>query len=101
LAHNIATLQDLCEQAEQWQDLRNQAQTTVNWRFTTADARIKLKRLYPVLNVTKPIKRRRRSVTNSVRQSSHIECKASIGVLLLIKERGQFTPTFLLMTVFP
>lgn len=30
-----------------WQSRRNHAQVTVNWRFTTADARIKLKRLYP------------------------------------------------------
>jgi len=65
LAHNIATMQEFCEQAERWQDQRNQAETTVNWRFTTADARIKLKRLYPVLNVPTPTKRRRRSVTDS------------------------------------
>jgi len=30
-----------------WQNQRNSATSTVNWRFTTADARIKLKRLYP------------------------------------------------------
>lgn len=30
-----------------WQSARNAAQKPVNWRFTTADARIKLKRLYP------------------------------------------------------
>jgi len=30
-----------------WQTRRNQAQVKVDWRFTTADARIKLKRLYP------------------------------------------------------
>jgi hypothetical protein len=30
-----------------WQDRRNGAGGTVNWRFTTEDARIKLKRLYP------------------------------------------------------
>ncbi len=30
-----------------WQSKRNHAQVTVKWRFTTADARIKLKRLYP------------------------------------------------------
>jgi hypothetical protein len=65
LARHIATLQELCEQAQQWQEQRNQAETTVNWHFTTADARIKLKRLYPVLNVAKLTKRRRRSVTNS------------------------------------
>lgn len=28
---------------------RNRAASTVDWRFTTADARIKLKRLYPVI----------------------------------------------------
>jgi len=65
LARNIGTLEEFCDQVEQWQDQRNQAETTVNWRFTTADARIKLKRLYPVLNVTKPTKRRRRKVTDS------------------------------------
>ena len=30
-----------------WQTERNANQAKVNWRFTTADARIKLKRLYP------------------------------------------------------
>jgi DDE superfamily endonuclease len=32
-----------------WQDRRNAAAPTVDWRFTTADARIKLKRLYPAV----------------------------------------------------
>ena len=32
-----------------WQERRNAATCTVDWRFTTADARIKLKRLYPSL----------------------------------------------------
>jgi hypothetical protein len=30
-----------------WQARRNRAGTGINWRFTTADARIKLKHLYP------------------------------------------------------
>jgi len=30
-----------------WEQARNAKGATVNWRFTTADARIKLKRLYP------------------------------------------------------
>lgn len=30
-----------------WQERRNQQHQTISWRFTTADARIKLKRLYP------------------------------------------------------
>lgn len=29
-----------------WEEERNQKSDSVNWRFTTADARIKLKRLY-------------------------------------------------------
>ena len=30
-----------------WEKDRDDACTRINWRFTTADARIKLKRLYP------------------------------------------------------
>jgi len=30
-----------------WQAARNRAGTATRWRFTTADARIRLKRLYP------------------------------------------------------
>jgi len=30
-----------------WENQRNDAEATVNWRFTTADARIKLRTLYP------------------------------------------------------
>jgi hypothetical protein len=48
LAHNIATMQEFCEQVEQWQTMRNQSCTAVQWQFTTADARIKLARLYPL-----------------------------------------------------
>ena len=32
-----------------WQRSRNSARCKVDWRFTTADARIKLKRLYPII----------------------------------------------------
>jgi transposase len=34
-----------------WVARRNRTALPVNWRFTTADARIKLKRLYPVVNL--------------------------------------------------
>jgi hypothetical protein len=34
-----------------WQVERNNATAQVDWRFTTADARIKLKRLYPKIHV--------------------------------------------------
>jgi hypothetical protein len=34
-----------------WEQRRNTHGATVHWRFTTADARIKLHRLYPTINV--------------------------------------------------
>ena len=37
----------LLREAQAWADERNQKAIRVDWRFTTADARIKLKRLYP------------------------------------------------------
>ena len=40
----------LAHETSAWEARRNAAQATVEWRFTTADARIKLKKLYPVLN---------------------------------------------------
>ena len=48
LAHNIASIEDLCQQVQSWEDHRNQRVGTVNWQFRTADARINLKGLYPV-----------------------------------------------------
>jgi hypothetical protein len=30
-----------------WVSRRNEARATIDWQFTTADARIKLKHLYP------------------------------------------------------
>jgi hypothetical protein len=39
----------LTKAIETWQKERNQHATRVDWQFTTADARIKLKRLYPSL----------------------------------------------------
>jgi hypothetical protein len=31
-----------------WERTRNEADSTIDWQFTTDDARIKLRRLYPV-----------------------------------------------------
>jgi hypothetical protein len=47
LAARIADRDTLTHQVTAWATQRNQAHLTVDWRFTTADARIKLKRLYP------------------------------------------------------
>jgi hypothetical protein len=37
----------LRRQVEVWERGRNQREVVINWQFTTADARIKLRRLYP------------------------------------------------------
>lgn len=39
----------LAREVAAWVAERNTAQVTIDWQFTTADARVKLKRLYPVL----------------------------------------------------
>lgn len=36
-----------------WAKWRNTAKATIEWRFTTTDARIKLTKLYPTLNLSK------------------------------------------------
>lgn len=43
----IPKIQELNEMLVDWERDRNQRQKGVNWQFTTKDARIKLKRLYP------------------------------------------------------
>jgi hypothetical protein len=40
----------LTQEVMAWQEDRNQAEATVDWRFTTSDARIKLKKLYPSIH---------------------------------------------------
>ncbi len=65
LARRIATVEELDHQVACWQEQRNAAATTVNWRFTTADARIKLKRLYPSLTA-KNTKAESETVANDV-----------------------------------
>jgi DDE superfamily endonuclease/Homeodomain-like domain len=48
LDRRIGTVRLLKTEVTAWSAERNAAQVSVDWRFTTADARIKLKRLYPV-----------------------------------------------------
>ena len=47
LDRRIPDQRTLRREAAAWQDRRNQEAIKVDWRFTTADARIKLKSLYP------------------------------------------------------
>jgi hypothetical protein len=39
----------LNKELETWRNERNSSQKGVDWQFTTKDARIKLKRLYPTI----------------------------------------------------
>lgn len=43
----VADAQTLRREARAWYEARNQQQASVDWRFTTAEARTKLRRLYP------------------------------------------------------
>jgi hypothetical protein len=49
LDRRIPDKQTLIEEVAAWEDDRNKNHTKADWQFTTADARIKLKRLYPTL----------------------------------------------------
>lgn len=49
LDRRIADRETLSREATAWAERRNNARVTVDWQFTTEDARIKLKRLYPVI----------------------------------------------------
>jgi len=51
LSKFIPTKDQMIAETSAWQRQRNEADATVEWRFTTADARIRLKRLYPVIHV--------------------------------------------------
>lgn len=49
LKQRIPDQPTLRQEVEAWETHRNTAARTVDWRFTTHDARIKLKRLYPTI----------------------------------------------------
>ena len=49
LSRRIADQDALKHEIQKWQTQRNEQSATVKWHFTTDDARIKLKKLYPSL----------------------------------------------------
>lgn len=51
LDRRIPDAATLTSEVAQWARKRNAAQTAVNWQFTTADARIKLRKLYPTIQL--------------------------------------------------
>lgn len=50
LDRRIGSMEKLCTEVTAWQARRDQIHAKVNWQFTTEDARIKLKRLYPTFD---------------------------------------------------
>ena len=51
LSRRLPDLTTLSTEVAAWETLRNTAETKIHWHFTTADARIKLKSLYPTIQV--------------------------------------------------
>jgi hypothetical protein len=49
LKRRIPDIETLRCEAEAWCGERNRLGSSVDWRFTTADARIKLRKLYPTI----------------------------------------------------
>jgi hypothetical protein len=50
LNRRIATIEEVKKEVEAWEEFRNNRNAVIKWQFTTADARIKLRRLYPTFN---------------------------------------------------
>lgn len=47
LTRRLATIEEVARHVAAWQTERSQLNVTIRWQFSTADARIKLRRLYP------------------------------------------------------
>jgi hypothetical protein len=54
LKRRMPDIETVTTELAAWQQHRNVTPATIDWRFTTDDARIKLKRLYPIVNVQHP-----------------------------------------------
>ena len=51
LGGRIPDIHEARKRVSEWQEKRNKQQAKVNWRFTSQDARIRLTRLYPSIEV--------------------------------------------------
>jgi hypothetical protein len=47
LNRRIATMDEIVKEVKAWEEYRNNRDAKINWQFTTDNARIKLKKLYP------------------------------------------------------
>ncbi len=52
LNRRIPNQETMKRETAAWEQERNEQKATVNWRFTNQDARVKLERLYPQLDLS-------------------------------------------------
>lgn len=50
LNRRLSMISEVKSEVYAWQNHRNNRNATINWQFTTKDARVKLRRLYPTLD---------------------------------------------------
>jgi transposase len=58
LHERLGDVKTVRQRVDAWQAKRKKQQVKINWRFTAEDARIKLKRLYPVIEECSPSEKR-------------------------------------------
>lgn len=51
LKGRLPNIETVTQKVTAWEQRRNQMEATIDWHFTTEDARIKLKQLYPIVKV--------------------------------------------------
>jgi hypothetical protein len=51
LHRRVSDRETLSHEVAAWVTERNTTQVTIDWQFTTDDARVKLKRLYPLIQL--------------------------------------------------
>jgi transposase len=69
LARRVPDVATLRREIAVWQARRNRAKTLINWRFATADARVKLHRLYPAMDEQEQ---------PPVRELAHVACSCPL-----------------------
>ena len=52
LKQRIPDMERMKQEVRLWEKRRNRERATVEWRFTNQDARVKLERLYPELDLS-------------------------------------------------
>ena len=65
LDRRIENIDVLRNELKEWNDAYDKDPSPINWQFTTADARIKLRRLYPDINKFREERDNRRAAKQS------------------------------------